>query len=176
MDVTFPESYFAILSEGNCIFAALGSMDPFTTLSTAGNVLQFLQFVGSLLNSTRKLHASASGITVENEHVHDIYSKLIVFNESLQRRYESDPQGATTKASIHGPEIASCASACQRDCEELLRIVTKLRIKSDSRSRYWRSFQAALTEVWNSGEIKDLKERIAERQRAITLQLCAISR
>lgn len=151
-------------------------MDPFTTLSTAGNVLQFLQFVGSLLNSTRKLHASASGITVENEHVHDIYSKLIVFNESLQRRYENDPQGATTKTSIHGPEIVSCASACQQDCEELLRIVMKLRIKPDSRSRYWRSFQAALSEVWNSGEIKDLKERIAQRQRATTLRLCAISR
>jgi hypothetical protein len=44
-------------------------MEPCTALAVAGNILQFVQFVGDLLNSTRKIYASANGITDGNKHV-----------------------------------------------------------------------------------------------------------
>lgn len=44
-------------------------MEPCTAFAVAGNVLQFVQFVGDLLNSTRKIYVSAAGITAENQHV-----------------------------------------------------------------------------------------------------------
>lgn len=151
-------------------------MDPYTALATAGNILQFVQFVGGLLSSTRKLHASATGITVENEHIQDIREKLIAFSDTFQQLPRVPSREANSQLSQHDQIVRDCALACSKDCEELLRILAKLQITGSSRSRYWRSFQAALTEVWNSGNIEELKARITDRQRAMTLQLSAISK
>ncbi|KAI8630912.1 hypothetical protein F5Y19DRAFT_39516 [Xylariaceae sp. FL1651] len=149
-------------------------MDPVTAVALAGNILQFIQFVGSLLDNTRKLHASATSTSCMNDHFQDICGTLINFNTQLQQPSVSST-GRADKLSKHGKPLAECAAACRRECEDLLRIMNRLRAIATNGPRYWNSFRAALAEVWKQNEIEDLRSRIAERQRQMTLLLCAAS-
>lgn len=150
-------------------------MDPVTAVALAGNILQFIQFVGGLLDNTRKLYASATGTSSMNNHVQDICSTLIAFNTQLEQPSVSSTDQAG-KLSKHGKPLAECAAACKRECEDLLRIMNRLRAIATKGPRYWNSFRAAMAEVWKQNEIEDLRSRIADRQRQMTLLLCATSK
>ncbi|KAI1819111.1 hypothetical protein F4861DRAFT_528209 [Xylaria intraflava] len=149
-------------------------MDPITAVALAGNVLQFIQFVAGLLDNTRKLHVSATGTSYMNDHFQDICDTLIAFNTQLQQQSVS-PTGRAGKLSIFDKPLAECAAACRQECEDLLRILNQLRAIATKGLRYWNSFRAALTEVWKQNEIEELRSRIADRQRQMTLLLCAAS-
>jgi hypothetical protein len=154
-------------------------MDPCTALAVAGNILQFIQFVGGLLNSARQIHASPAGISVSGDHVQDVCSALVDFGARLQPPPGESQEHLDSgqKGSQHAHVLLECAAACSTDCEELIRITEKLKVKAGSKpTRCWRSFQAALAEVWKSSEIEDLRRRVADRQRLMILQLCAVSR
>ncbi|KAI1121899.1 hypothetical protein F5Y10DRAFT_271626 [Nemania abortiva] len=149
-------------------------MDPVTTVALAGNILQFLQFVGGLLYSTRKLHASATSTSSTNDHLQDICGTLLTFDTQLQRPLVPST-GQGNRPSKHDEPLAECAVACRRDCEDLLRIMNQLQTIATKGSRYWHSFRAALAEVWKQHEIEDLRSRIADRHRQMILLLCAAS-
>ncbi|KAI3336494.1 hypothetical protein HD806DRAFT_7672 [Xylariaceae sp. AK1471] len=149
-------------------------MDPVTAVALAGNILQFIQFVGGLLDNTRKLHASATSTSCMNNHFQDICGTLITFNMQLQRTSVSSTEQGD-KLSKHAKPLAECAAACRRECEDLLRIMNQLQAIATKGPRYWNSFRAALAEVWKQNEIEDLRSRIADRQRQMTLLLCAAS-
>ncbi|KAI0968993.1 hypothetical protein F4678DRAFT_440604 [Xylaria arbuscula] len=149
-------------------------MDPVTAVALAGNILQFIQFVAGLLDNAHKLHASATGTSFVNDHFQDICGTLITFNTQLQKPTISST-GQSIKLSKHAEPLAECATACARDCEDLLRIMNKLRAIATKSPRYWNSFRAALAEVWKQNEIEDLRSRIADRHRQMTLLLCAAS-
>ncbi|KAI1324667.1 hypothetical protein F5Y16DRAFT_402233 [Xylariaceae sp. FL0255] len=145
-------------------------MDPLTAVGLAGNIFQFISFVGDLLNNTRKLYASATGTSSANDHFQDICGTLIKFNEDLRQ-----PPSGADQLSKYGKALAQCAAACKQECEDLLRIMNKLRTIATTGPRYWNSFRAALTEVWKHDDIEDLRSRIADCQRQMNLLLCAAS-
>jgi len=153
-------------------------MDPFTALAVAGNILQFIQFAGGLLSNTRKIYSSVDGVSDESAHLNDICERLANFHSLLHQSQGGFPECTNRPQSQHEVAISECAALCKKDCEELLTIATKLRAKTSTAKapRCWGSFKAAMVEVWNAGEIEALKARIADRQRAMTLHICAISR
>ncbi|KAI1419895.1 hypothetical protein F5Y12DRAFT_775473 [Xylaria sp. FL1777] len=147
-------------------------MDAITAVAVAGNVLQFIQFVGGLLDGARRLHASATGTSSMNDHFQDICSTLITYNTHLQKPLVQST-GQAGKPLKHGKPLAECTAACARDCEDLLRIMNELRAIACKSSRYWGSLRAALAEIRKENEIEDLRSRIADRHRQMTLLLCA---
>jgi hypothetical protein len=149
-------------------------MEALTALSVAGNVLQFVQFLAELVNDTRQIYSTAAGATSQNQNIEDIYGKLIDFNARLQSVPLSQDLGPGTLK--HCEALAASAASCKGDCEKLIAMVEKLKVKDGKAPRQWRSFQAALAGVWGSSDIKQLKKRIDDRQRAMILQLCSISR
>ncbi|KAF9873516.1 hypothetical protein CkaCkLH20_08975 [Colletotrichum karsti] len=150
-------------------------MDPVTAVAMAGNVLQFIQFVGGLLNDARKLHASATGTSGNNDHLRDICGTLMNFNTRLEKPPSESTSILVGRLSKQSEPLQECAAACKRDCSDLLAILSKLQDISTKGPRYWGSFRAALAEVWKASEIEDLRSRIADRQRQMTLLLCAAS-
>jgi len=155
------------------------TMDPFVALAVAGNILQFVQFVGGLFSSTRKIYLSMTGIA--SDAGYDICEKLIGFSSKLEyslKNHANSPNSADGgQPSEYGPALAECAASCREDCAALIEITRKLRQKAGGKTpRWWKSFHAALEEVWRSNEIDGLQKRIADRQRWMIIQLCAISK
>lgn len=104
-------------------------MDPLTALAVSGNILQFVQFVGGLLNNTRKLYASASGITTQHEHAEDICEKLINFSESFEHPHSDSSEEFNSRKSKHVQAIVDCAAVCKEDYKDLLEIMMQLKVK-----------------------------------------------
>ncbi|KAL8739517.1 MAG: hypothetical protein Q9190_007688 [Brigantiaea leucoxantha] len=151
-------------------------MEPLSALNLAGNILQFVQFAFGLLNSTQNIYRSASGASEENQHLDDIYAKLYNFCNQLNNEASNGTNsGNDAAASKYASDLTETAKTCQKDCKILLEIVEKLRVKDNSKKRWWRCFSKAMQEVWLSDDIARLKARIDDSRASLILRLCAIS-
>ena len=144
-------------------------MDALAALSLAGNVLQFVQFTSGILRSTRKIYNSAAGVSDECEQLDNVYSKLSEFSVQLGNRITLD------SVKIDDSDIVECANMCKKDCDALLVITDKLRIKDSIKRRWWHSFAIAIQEVWKSSEIDSLRACIEQHRNFMVLKLCTVS-
>ncbi|KAK1727991.1 uncharacterized protein BDZ83DRAFT_610866, partial [Colletotrichum acutatum] len=87
-------------------------MDPVTAVASAGNLLQFGQFVVGLFNDARKLHASATGSRSNNNHIQDVCGILINFDRQFQQP-QSTPSTKTDRVTYkNGQKLAEFAASC----------------------------------------------------------------
>ena len=147
------------------------NMDPLSVLSVVGNVVQFVQFTFGLLTSSKRIYNSASGISTDCEDLENVYSKLSTFSNQLVNTNFS----IANAVSDHTSEIQEIATACKEDCEKLLGLVNKLRLRSNVSKRGWQSFSKAVLELWTAKDLESLRKRIAEARGLLILKLCAIS-
>lgn len=148
-------------------------MDALTTLSLAANILQFVQFTSSLLQSTRKIYKSASGVSDQCEHLGNVYSELSKFSVELGK--QPVQKVASSSQKIDDSDVVDCAKLCMKDCDALLGIINKLRVRDDTKNRWWHSFAKAIRECWKSSEIESLKARIGRHRDVMILKLCTDS-
>ena len=158
-------------------------MDPLSSLSLAGTAVQFLQFVASLLRNTRKIHNSAAGLSSESELLEAVYGRLSHFSSELATEAAPErlvdgagSEEARPRKSSNEASIVELAKICKCDCDVLLGILEKLRKKSSSAPKWWKSFQAALCEVTKADEVKEIKARIERNQTQMVFYLCLASR
>ena len=149
------------------------AMEPLTALSLAGNLVQFVQFASGLLSSTREIYRSANGASDKCEHLDSICGKLSTFSDQL-RDWKSQQSENADRFNMY-EDLENSASFCEKDCQTLLGLVERLKVKSGSKKNRWQSFTKAVREVWHSDELDALKARLIERQNMVVLQLCTIS-
>ena len=151
-------------------------MDPISALGLAANILQFLNFAFELLNSTHKIHSSASGVSERCQDLENVHSKLLESSNQLKDRGSLGTRSRKTQTeSKYASSLNATAKACAEDCEELLKIVDRLRAKHGMQRKWWQSISKAMLEVWTSKDVERLKGRVDKQQASMTLMLCAIS-
>ncbi|MCJ1334366.1 hypothetical protein MMC10_011075, partial [Thelotrema lepadinum] len=148
-------------------------MDPLSSLSLAGNVLQFIQFTFALLNSTKKLYNSPSGTSGDSQHLEDVHKRLLEFSVQLQG--PAVPTTGSANGLLNASDLRRTAETCKQDCQKLLDTVDKLRVKSGTKRKWWQSFAKAMHEVWVSDDLESLKKRIDDSRTSMILRFCAIS-
>jgi|SRR3569833_267379 len=155
-------------------------MDPLTALSLAGTVMQFAQFAGELLSSTRRIYNSASGLSSNAQNLNDVYDKLSKLGAALQSGTGPSPPALAQPGLLNQHHVAlqSLSVSCSESCDRMVKILGELKAKKTvkSPSRWWSSFRKALCEVAKQDEISSLKARIDNYQLAIIAHLCAISK
>ncbi|KAM7210659.1 hypothetical protein V8F06_013958 [Rhypophila decipiens] len=120
-------------------------MDPLSSLSVAGTTI----------------HAELGADVARNEAVLGTPSAF----EAVQKG----------KISTNDSSIAELARLCKSDCDSLLALLDKIRKKSSSGPKWWKSFQAALLEATKAEEVKAIKARIDKTQTQMTFYLCLAS-
>lgn len=150
-------------------------MDPLTAFGLAASVVQFVTFTGKLLRKSFEIHDSVSGLPNALD-IQEVYQELTTLSSSLQDFSVVDHDAGTIEQDIRKDieSVRNLASTCKHDCETLLDVVGKLRVK-DGPGRRIKSLKAAFTALRKDGEIKHLEKRLAETERQITLCLCHIS-
>lgn len=151
-------------------------MDPLTAFGLAASVVQFVTFTGELLRKSFEIHDSVSGLPNALD-IQEVYQELTALSLSLQNFTDVDHGVSTIDREIRKDidSVRMLASTCKSDCETLLDVVGKIRVK-DGRGRRIKSLKAAFTALRKDGEVKHLEKRLAETERQITLCLCHISR
>ncbi|ORY09085.1 hypothetical protein BCR34DRAFT_603106 [Clohesyomyces aquaticus] len=145
-------------------------MDPLTAVGLAANVLQFVQFAGSLIATGNEIFHSAQGATADNLILDNIYGKLETLSEKLGNKGRM-----TTPTTEQERTIAALATQCKEDCSELLGVVRKLRVDG-TKNRRWRSVKASLRTVWDGRRMDAMESRLERAQRILSLHIIGATR
>lgn len=144
-------------------------MDPLTSLSVAGNIVQFIEFTYSLLKGTVSVYASATGAPKEAELLEEIYSNLKQHSDQLESKKSND-------SDVTNRNICCLAAKCKSECQSLLQKLEKLQRSKHPGPKLWKSFRVALADVMSSRDVSSLQNRIATYQSQLVLLLCAATK
>lgn len=131
-------------------------MDPVAALGLAGNIVQFVDFSCKILQDTKSLYSSSTGVSAENDVVEAICRDIINLNDALT---------APSAPGAIPDSMRSLASTCKDVAAELLGTLDKIRVREPHRK--WKSFVQALRSVWKKEQIEELVRRM-ERLRSET--------
>ena len=159
-------------------------MEALAALSLAGNVIQFVQFVGQIICTSTQISGSKQGASQSALEIEDIYAKLSSLSSYFQRgdyKVQQTTKFVSLNASLSGPvevsqdeiqahagELQKLGAQCGPLCDELVEIVRGLRVSAGS-PLPCKSFRAALRSAWNTKKIKDLEDRLRRYREAITM-------
>jgi hypothetical protein len=146
------------------------AIDPFTAIGLAGNIVQFLDFSGTLISKGTEIYRSAHGSSTTNLELELVYNDL--FN--LSKTLASTPTTMSQVGKSQSDKIALIASSCQSVAQELLNIVQDLKLDPNSKHRKWKSFRQALKSVWKQSKIDDLEGRLDRLRKQLSLHLATI--
>ncbi|CZR66458.1 uncharacterized protein PAC_16359 [Phialocephala subalpina] len=153
-------------------------MDPFTALSLAGNVIQFVEFGTKLLAGTYELYKSNTGHLGTNA---ELYLVTCDLDDAIARfsqpRSTVPSSGLARVEPIDGREsleaICRGASKVAQDLKERLE---SIRVRGPGRYRVWDSFAHAVKCAWSADEIDNLTKRLSGFRDAITTRILVLIR
>ena len=139
-------------------------MDPITSLAVASSAAQLTDFMLRLIDSTRKIHRSASGALEENETLENITFRLQTLAGALTGL--NDP--VLTGAGAVAADIVDSAKVAEDAATQLLDVLLGLK---RGNSTVWKSFRTALKSVWHKGRIDALYTALCRVQWTLVSQL-----
>jgi hypothetical protein len=141
-------------------------LDPFTSISLAGNICNFVDASCKLFRTTLKIHHSTSGLQSTHEALEALTVDFQNLCSNLRWPLHRPP------ASIEEQRLKTLAEQCESAAIELLTSINKLKAKDPS-SR-WSSFRSALKTIWKQEEIEEMQRRLDSYRAELVLRLQAI--
>ena len=142
--------------------------DPFTAISLAGNIAQFIDFSCKLFSASKSIYTSKSGLSNDGEDLHTLTANLQSISGKLK------PVPLQSPKSNVSDELQDLALRCDNIATELLTVLNKLALR-DKHSR-WDSFYAALKTTWNKGKIDEMSKRLDSYRLQLVLELQKLER
>lgn len=165
---------------------AVPKMDPLTAFGLAANVVSFVSFASDLVKTSVDVYRAGADATGDVLSMERVYGDLSCLSRRLgltcQQRISHDnarpwvPSFDEVEVETAVLAVKGLAELCKKDCDELLRITDKLRLKMDGDARSKReSFRIAIKKLRKEGDIEKIEGRLHQRQATLTLHVCTIS-
>jgi hypothetical protein len=145
-------------------------IDPFSALSVASAVVQFLDFGCQVISKARHINHSADGVSIDHAQSEAAAKRLVILAEGMRASLQL---GSATNAvagnefvllSRHSmPEdeaIKVLCSSCTEIANQLIEKFDKLRLTNGTKHRRWKSLRQALKSVWSKKGIDDVTEKL----------------
>ncbi|MCJ1354596.1 MAG: hypothetical protein MMC33_004585 [Icmadophila ericetorum] len=134
-------------------------LDPFTALSVAGNVVQFVQLGCQLAWKAHHVYSSASGVTEENMDIEGTMKRLLQTVQELEL-HQMQANHAARNRSLQSPEaearLLQIADACKMLAKDILQRLETLKVTgSPSLSRKLNT--TILISIKESFDLADLR-------------------
>jgi hypothetical protein len=139
-------------------------LEPISAIGIAGNIIQFIDFLGKIFSESREAYHSAVGSRAELIDLEVIAKHIEDLTLSLQLN-----SSATQRSDL----FASVQKSCLSRASELLGTINRLKVQPGPHRR-WHSFQHAIRSVWKKDKIHGLQVRLRELQSQITAQMMCV--
>ncbi|KAI1378033.1 hypothetical protein F4677DRAFT_443950 [Hypoxylon crocopeplum] len=149
------------------------ALDPFTALSLAGNVVQFLSFAGSILSKGRELYVSPDGLLSENTDIGLVTNDLIGLNNRLRQSMRGGSNSGRDNANEKA--LGDLISGCVAVAQELLGSLDALALKG-KKHRNWEAFRKGLRAVTGKRKVESIQGRLALYRQELELHLLVLLR
>ncbi|KAF5857370.1 hypothetical protein ETB97_005905 [Aspergillus alliaceus] len=143
-------------------------MDPFSALSIATAVLQFVEFSTKLLSGAREIYYSTTGSTVDNAALELIVKEIEAWPSRLRTSRVSNAR-VTEEDALH-----RLAAECEILSRELFQLIRR-NIPSDPKPKC-AALCAAFKDKLHDKEKQQLLERVKECRQQLTVQLETLDR
>ncbi|KAH0538897.1 hypothetical protein FGG08_004553 [Glutinoglossum americanum] len=152
-------------------------MDPLTSLSVAGAIVQFVDFGCRLLAEGRELYRSTTGVLTANEELELATTDLRALVNKLRHSFTGPSsevsQCFTKEDQEHRRYFDTICDEAVKVAEELIRRLDKLKLRG-SGSREWKSFRLLIKGAWSRNEVASLTRRLfRENLDAASIRLSA---
>lgn len=138
-------------------------LDPFTALSLAGVVVQFIDFSAKLFSETWRLYKCRG--------CNDQHEEIDCINRDIGRIF-SDIAAAANRGDelLSDPSLRSLIAQCQGLSQQLS---TAIRGANDHNTpgHKWKSFREILKRIWNQDKINEFRHRLSYLQKQLTVHL-----
>lgn len=160
------------------------AMDPLTALGLASNVFACISFASDLIKGTIEIGRSTDGTSTDITNLDAVYNQLSKLCDGLksgiEHRIPDHPhddaereiEDQVSKIAI---SLKVLSGVCKVDCDELLRIIAKLRTKDGAKGK-WVGFRTALKIAWEKKSIEELEARLSRTQTTLTLHICSLAK
>ena len=133
-------------------------LDPFTALSVAGNIVQFVDFSCKLVRNAQSIAKSTTGS-----------SETAMELTAIANDVEQLSDAINTSSSLYPFQLMNLAAQCKSLARELLDILGRLR--KEGKHPRWESFLVALKEIWRQDKINDFVQRLSLLQHQLVLNM-----
>lgn len=127
------------------------TLDPFTVLGLASNILQFLSFTGKVIKGTQAISSSPSGSSEDNTYLRNRSVDVSCLIDGFL-----DPQNGCSH------DLRDVLQDCKGIVQDLLHLLDSLKVKGPKTK--WKSFVIALKEIWSQSRIEDFSAKLQELQ------------
>ena len=134
-------------------------MDPLTALSTAGTIIQFVDFGIKVLVAGNSLHHSTTGAIPENVKLEWVTRDLMSLTAKLSQA------GNLSEPSPDSVYLKEICSRCEEIGKDLLRRLKRLRLKSNK--GVLQRFHVALKATWARKDLEGLVLQLERYKRSI---------
>jgi hypothetical protein len=132
-------------------------MDPFTALSIAGCIVQFVDFASKVVSKGNQIYRSNDGSLAENTDLEVVTTDLLLLQAKLKCSLPMG--GAASESTACDPALASLMGASEELAEMLLQRLNMA--KAQGRYRRWKSLRQALKSVSSKDEVDGMAKRLS---------------
>ena len=134
-------------------------LDPFTALSLAGNVVQFVQFGCTLAAKAHEVYSSKSGSSEESLEIESVTSRLLGTVRDLENHLAVvGPSSFPDSLSKSSRRLLEIADACKMIAEDILRRLEAMKLHQPPSA--WTSVRQTLKIMWTKDELDALMKRL----------------
>jgi hypothetical protein len=141
-------------------------MDPLTTLSVAGTVVQFVDFGSKIIRGGIEVYKSANGKLLFHEELEFITRDLTALTTKLSRPLRPTNPTALTKTET---ALEKLCDSSNKAAEDLLLRLDKLKIEGEHRA--WKSVRHAIKASWAQDEIDTVLDRLSRFKEELELHI-----
>jgi len=142
-------------------------MDPLTAFSTAGTLIQFVDFTLGIIKATKELHDSSSGKSDASEELEQVTSDLSKLSVKIHRPLEWHEEPV-----VLSEEDKSLVDLCYKSekiAADLLKRLDNLRV--DDKREPLKHFRSALQATWEIPQLKELTARLLALRETVQLHV-----
>lgn len=156
------QGVYKALIYNDCLIYYERIMDPFSALGLASNVVQFIDFIWTLISETRRIVKSDDGLKGDHRTLETIVAGVQEYANAVSPSPGSSPQ------------LKQLARECSSISAELLSALAALKVYDQK--THWTSFLAALKQIWKQGKIDKLSNRLFKAQSQVATHMQLIMR
>lgn len=145
------------------------SMEPFSALGLASNVITFIDFTSRLINGSLELYHSTDGATASHKVLEDVTKDLGKLCDSLT---PTQSNGLGSGASDSENTLLPLLEPCKKLGRELFTVLEGLKVQG--RGKAWKSARQALKSVWKADKIKKYMEQLDLYKSQLAIRLLSL--
>ena len=147
---------------------SVDTMDPFTAIGLASNIISFIDFGCKLLSSSKDMYNSLTGASSEIDALNLVSDNL----SSLCSHFADDDLAAPRI--YHDPELVRLTGECKSIADQIQGVVGDL--SHGAQKGKWRSFAQAMRERGKQGQLQTLASRLDRLQASLNTRLLFLMR